>query len=148
MQKSIHMNVRKVLERFPFGRNFESDLEWRGNYFTWLLFSRHFNGLKQWHHALFQWDGLVWEVWAPFGFFLNIFWSTFRMIVIFLRLRRAMLVEAFRYLEHLHTVPENFSRATLQKKIIFFEVESFFSSRSRKIFRCHMKIFKVSKCFY
>ena len=50
-----------------------------------------------------------------FWFFLNIFWSTFRMIVIFLRLRRATLVEAFRYLEHLHATPENFSRATFKK---------------------------------
>eukprot|EP00493_Phyllostaurus_siculus_P024583 UN24923 len=37
------------------------------------------------------------------------------MIVIFLRLRRSLLVEAFRYLEHLHTAPENVSRATFKK---------------------------------
>ena len=37
------------------------------------------------------------------------------MVVIFSRPRRAMLGEAFRYLEHLHTTSENGSRATLKK---------------------------------
>jgi len=65
-QKRIYTNARKSLERFRFVRNFESDSEWRGNYITRILFSQHFNGLKEWHHALFWWDGLVSEVWAPF----------------------------------------------------------------------------------
>ena len=55
----------------------------------------------------------------------------------FLRLRRAMLVEAFEYLEHLHTASENFSRATFKKVFrqkatfskvfirIFWELNSF-----------------------
>ena len=52
---------------------------------------------------------------SKFWFSLNIFLSTFRMIVIYLRLCRAMPAGPFRYLEHLHTTAKNFSSVTLKK---------------------------------
>ena len=52
---------------------------------------------------------------SKFWFFLNIFLSTSRMVVIFLRLRKAMLGGPCRYLEDLHTTAEKFSSVTLKK---------------------------------
>ena len=63
---------------------------------------------------------------SKFWFSLHIFLSTFCMIVILLRLCRAMSGGPFRYLEHLHTTAKNFSSVTLKKvfgeKVIFSKI--------------------------
>ena len=52
---------------------------------------------------------------TKFWFFLKNFYKRVVWSYFFSRTRRAMLGEAFRYLEHLHATSENFSRATLKK---------------------------------
>ena len=41
---------------------------------------------------------------------------------------------------------QNILMKTLEN--VAFWRKTFFKSRSRKIFKCHMKMFKISKCFY
>ena len=68
---------------------------------------------------------------TKFCFFLQIFLWARRMVVIFSRTRRAMFGETFRYLEHLHTTSEKFSRATWKK---VFRWKSTFSKICIRIF--------------
>ena len=66
-----------------------------------------------------------------FWFCCNIFLWTCCMSVIFSQRRKAMLEATFRYLEHLHTTSEKFSRATLKK---VFRWKSIFSKIFIRIF--------------